>query len=451
MRIGSFFTGIGAPEQALKNLMLDGMEYQNEPLEIDLQFACDINKYAEQTFLANFNPFKFYRDITKLKMEELPKVDLLTAGFPCQSFSLAGKRLGFEDTRGTLFFDLLRYIKEHTPKYFILENVKGLTSHDKGKTLDTILKCLGQTINNQISFFKYEDSLNYNIHYQVLNTKDYGLPQNRERIFIVGIRKDLKNCFKFPKPMKLKIKLKDILEKKVNEKYYLSQENIKKLEAYNKRNKEKGNGFQAKWHDPEEDNMSSLKVGGGGADDLIKVKGAALRTYPRTTDPDADKKKGRTKKLEIREDENVNSLTEAYNDSLIWIADYRHDEGLRKRKNKISPALATRKHSATDISTMPPIIKTHSLYPRSSKTGKGGTGPLSKKDGTAYCLDTGNHQAIEYQNRIRRLTPLECFRLQGFPDDFKKPVSDTQLYKQAGNTISVPVIELIIKNLLTKS
>ena len=100
---------------------------------------------------------------------------------------------------------------------------------------------------------------------------------------------------------------------------------------------------------------------------------------------------------------------------------------------------------------MPPIIKTHSLYPRSSKTGKGGTGPLSKKDGTAYCLDTGNHQAIEYQNRIRRLTPLECFRLQGFPDDFKKPVSDTQLYKQAGNTISVPVIELIIKNLLTKS
>ena len=344
-------------------------------------------------------------------MAKIPYVDLLVAGFPCQAFSIAGNRLGFEDVRGTLFFDLLRYIKTQKPKYFILENVRGLLSHDKGKTFDIILKCLAKTLNNQISLFKYSDALNYNVHYQVLNTKNYGLPQNRERVFIIGIREDVKNTFRFPRKTPLKLKLRDMLQDNPDSKYYLKDETVNKLIEYTKKNKEKGNGFGAKFHDIEKDVMSSLKVGGTGADDLITV---------------------------------------------------------------------------------------HSLYPRSGNPKQGGSGHLKKKDGTAYCLDTENSQAIEvdsnkdiiqignivdtgnfdnpqrgriyseegispalntcpggglepkiiHKKRIRRLTPLECFRLQGFPDDFKKPCSDTQLYKQAGNTISVPVIESIILNLI---
>ena len=129
-----------------------------------------------------------------------------------------------------------------------------------------------------------------------------------------------------------------------------------------------------------------------------------------------------------------------------WIADYRNDEGLRIRKNNISPCLATRKHSTTDLSSMPPIV--HSLYPRSGNPKQGGTGHLQKSNGTSYCLDTGNNQAIEIKSRIRRLTPIECERLQGFPDNFTEGVSDTQRYKQMGNTITVNVIQSLINNLI---
>ena len=360
MKIGTFFSGVGSPEQALRDL----------DIKHEIEFACDIDKYAKETYLKNFNPKQYYKDITTLDMTKLSYVDLLVFGFPCQSFSIAGKRKGFEDTRGTLFYDALRYLKEHKPRYFIAENVKGLLSHDKGKTFGTIIDCLAKTTNYQMSLMPF-DNLGYHIHYKVLNTKDFGIPQNRERIFIIGIRDDKDNNFNFPKEIPLELKLKDILQDnpeyiihnlyggfkegvrifkdycptirtpkggghipsvaiKVDEKYYLKEETVKKLEDYNKRNKEKGNGFQAKFHNPETENMSALKIGGAGADDLV------------------------------------------------FIEDYRTDKELR----------------------------------------------------------------------IRRLTPIECERLQGFPDNFTEGVSDTQRYKQMGNTITVKVIQSIIKNLL---
>tara|TARA_R110002012_G_scaffold309372_1_gene516332 strand:+ start:401 stop:1450 length:1050 start_codon:yes stop_codon:yes gene_type:complete len=349
MKVGTFFSGVGSPEQALNNLKV----------KHEIEFACDIDKYAKQTYLKNFNPKNFYNDITSLNMKEVSYVDLLVFGFPCQAFSMAGKRGGFDDTRGTLFYDALRYLKEHRPRYFIAENVKGLVNHDNGRTFRTILDCLSKTENNQFSLMPF-DNLGYNIHYQVLNTKNFGIPQNRERIFIVGIRDDDDNTFRFPKEIPLKLKLKCILQNNVDSKFFLSEKNIEKLKEYNKRNKDNGNGFQAKFHNPETDIMSSLKTGGAGADDLI----------------------------------------------------------------------------------------THSLYPRSGNPKKGGTGHLSKKDGTSYCLDTGNNQAIEKNNNLRRLTPIECERLQGFPDNFTEGVSDTQRYKQMGNTITVNVIQEIIKNLI---
>jgi len=344
IKIGTDFSGVGAPEQALIKL---GIEHKSI-------FACDVDKYAKQSYLANYNTENFYDDITKRNHNETPYVDLYVAGFPCQAFSLAGKRLGFEDTRGTLFYDLLKYLKAKKPKYFILENVKGLLSHNGGRTFLTILDCLAKTINGQYSLTNYEDGLNYYVYYKVLNTKDYGIPQNRERVFIVGFR-DEKHSFKFPKKIPLELKLKDILQDNPNSKYYLSDKMIKGIEKSNFRERQPMdiNGV-----------CKTLKIGGD-----------------------------------------------------------------------------------------TPCFKVHSLYPRSSKTGKGGTGHLSKEDGTTYCLDTGNNQAIEYEKKLRRLTPIECFRLQGFPDSFVHKcreigISDTQLYKQAGNSITVDVMEHLIKQII---
>jgi len=314
---------------------------------------------------------------------------------------MAGKRKGFEEARGTLFFNVAEFIKINQPKVFVLENVKGLLSHDKGNTFQTIIDILsngGGTQNGQISLDVFEDGLGYHIYWQVLNTKDYGIPQNRERIFIVGF-KDFRE-FSFPKPMKLKLRLGDMLQDNLNSKYYLSDKTINRIS--NSRNKTK---FK---------NQDSIYSG-------------------------------------------------------CLIAEY----------GKI-PSDGT-------------YIRTHYLGGRKGNPKQGGTGHLSKNDGTTYCLDTSNTQAIEViqlnkskesggaqpyqQNRlydinglspalpaelggershnintkkIRRLTPLECWRLQGFRDeDFfsVKDVSDTQLYKQAGNSITVNVLIELFKKI----
>tara|TARA_R110001583_G_scaffold41335_2_gene131619 strand:+ start:19850 stop:21034 length:1185 start_codon:yes stop_codon:yes gene_type:complete len=393
MKVGTFFSGVGSPEQALNNL---GIEHE-------IEFACDIDKYAKQTYLKNFNTKQFYTDITALDMKDLSYVDLLVFGFPCQAFSLAGKRGGFEDTRGTLFYDALRYLKEHRPRYFIAENVKGLVSHDKGKTFQTIIDCLASTVNTQMSIMPF-DNLGYHIHYKVLNTKNFGIPQNRERIFIIGIRDDADNDFTFPKEFPLELKLKDILQDNPNSKYFLSEKQKDRL-------------------------LERTKV------DIKKIE-----------EP---------------------TCFDVYNKKLV--------------KN-ISICLTEPHHNNLRLVT-------HSLHPRSGDPTKGGTGHLSKSDGTSYCLDTGNAQAVEViqinpskesngkqpyqQNRIydknginpalstiwngsnlintkkiRRLTPIECERLQGFPDNHTEGVSDTQRYKQMGNTITVNVMMELFKKLL---
>ena len=384
IKIGTYFSGIGSPEQALINL----------DIEHEIEFACDIDKFARETYLKNFSCKQMYNDITKLDMKDLAYVDLLVFGFPCQAFSLAGRRGGFDDTRGTLFYDALKYLIEHRPRYFIAENVKGLVNHDNGRTFRTILDCLSKTENNQFSLMPF-DNLGYNIHYKVLNTKDFGIPQNRERIFIVGIRDDEDNTFRFPKGVSLNKKLKDILQDEYDSKYYLSEKMVAGIFKSN---------FQER------------------------------------------------KPMDI---------------------------------NKVSKCLKI----GGDVPCFEVI--SHSLYPRSGNPKEGGTGHLQKSDGTSYCLDTGNMQAVEViqvnnskeshnqqpyqQNRIydtnglspalsanlggernhllntkkiRRLTPIECERLQGFPDNHTEGVSDTQRYKQCGNTITVDVIQAIINNLI---
>ncbi len=196
---------------------------------IQCVFTSEWNKYSQQTYLANFNDFAIHGDITKINEEFIPEHDILLAGFPCQPFSQAGLKKGFSDTRGTLFFDIERILIAKKPQAFLLENVKQLKGHDKGKTLATIIEHLKN--------IGYE-----NVQYEVLKAKEFGLPQNRERIYIVGFL-DNSIKFEFPTPTKQPTKVGNILEQKVDEKYTISD---RLWEGHQRRkisNKEKGKGF----------------------------------------------------------------------------------------------------------------------------------------------------------------------------------------------------------------
>ena len=158
-------------------------------------FSCDNDKSVSDVYYNNFNENPF-SDIQSIHERNIPKHDILCAGFPCQPFSIAGKRKGFDDSRGTLFFDILRILNYHKPKAFILENVKGLVNHDNGNTFKIITESLSKSLNGVLINSSIEN-LGYNVFYKVLNSKDYGIPQNRERIFIVGFKN---NCsFEFQK------------------------------------------------------------------------------------------------------------------------------------------------------------------------------------------------------------------------------------------------------------
>jgi len=184
IKIGTDCSGIEAPIQALREL---GIKHLH-------MFSSDIDPYCRKSILANYHPLKLYKDMTKRKVSELADIDLYVCGFPCQSFSMAGKRKGMKEKRGQLFWHCLEVIEETLPSVFILENVKGLLSIDQGKTFEEIIDSL-----EEIS-----DGL-YEVDWKVLNTKDYGIPQNRERLFIVGTRKDKNISFKgWPSPTRMK-------------------------------------------------------------------------------------------------------------------------------------------------------------------------------------------------------------------------------------------------------
>lgn len=196
-------SGIEAPIQALEQMKVSFSHL----------WSCDIDPYVYESIKINYNPKKFYKDIFSRNHKNLPKTDIYIAGFPCQTFSSLGKRDGFKDKRGTVFNECLETIKNSSPKVFILENVKGLLTHDNGKTFDFIIKKLNNV-----------NKKTYNIYYKVLNTVDYNLPQHRQRIYIIGIKKkyERKN-FLFPDSVPLKKKINVILEKN------LSKDKIKKL------------------------------------------------------------------------------------------------------------------------------------------------------------------------------------------------------------------------------
>lgn len=458
MKIATVCTGIGSPEMAMRNL---GIEHE-------IVFGCEIDKYARETYLANFEPGFMVPDMTKCDWEdEKYYSDLFIGGIPCQPFSLAGKRLGELDPRGLLFFDFYRYVKNQKPKYFIIENVKGLLSDNDGNTFQNWINLLGQSVNGDLFIFPHEESLMYNLHWQVLNTKDYGLPQNRERVFLIGIRNDLPNSFVFPKKIPLKLRLKDLLEEEVDEKYYLSSESIDNLMEHKRRNDEAGNGFGVKFN--EEDGIcSTIKIGGSGKDDLVKIKSATSSGYEIATEGDSinlehlnsETRRGRVGKQVAQ------TLTTSCNQGvMIGAMRGRNPENpsdrttgaptqqmLEINENGTSNCLTSVQKDNLVVEYSNPKVKYNlsggkwdKTYEQSRRVyDENGIAP------TIHTMEGGNQEIKTFDNyRIRKLTPLECFRLQGFPDSFIKPVSNSQLYKQAGNSISVPVIQAILKNLLT--
>jgi DNA (cytosine-5)-methyltransferase 1 len=219
-RIIDLFAGIGGIRRGFERAT---------PEKIKCVFTSEWDKYAAQTYEANYPGEKVHGDITLIDEKEVPDHDILLAGFPCQPFSQAGLKKGFEDTRGTLFFDIERILLEKKPEAFLLENVKRLRTHDNGNTLRIILEHLKKA--------GYE-----NTQYKVLRARDFGLPQNRERIFIVGFL-DNKVDFKFPEPSEKETRVGDILEDKVDDKYTISDRLWEGHQRRKKQNKLKGKGF----------------------------------------------------------------------------------------------------------------------------------------------------------------------------------------------------------------
>jgi DNA (cytosine-5)-methyltransferase 1 len=425
IKVGSDFSGVGAFDQALKRL---GVNYETV-------FACDMDKYARDTFINNYGEPKYYP--MNVYDREIPSesLDIFMTSPPCQAFSLAGKRLGKYDKRGILFFNSHEFIQVNKPRFFIFENVKGLLSDDGGRTFQEWVNMLGgKSVNGLPILFPVDEAVPYHLYWQVLNAKKHGVPQNRERVFLIGIRDDLDNKFQFPKEEHLTKRLKDVLDNNVDDKYFLSENTIDKLIAYDQKQKENGNGFGAKFHD-ENGTMSALKVGGGGCDDLVKIKSGTSKVFKESRESDS-----------------------------LFVADYRADEGLIIRKDDISPCMTS---SMQDYAEWNPKAGTLNppLVGYNDKRLNETIAKNELHDGKPMMLDTYNQSVHEEcptlkarhaQNndrrlwdgfKIRRLTPRECFRLMDFPDTFTWNVSDSQAYKQAGNSIVVNVLYKILKQL----
>ncbi len=352
MKYLSLFTGIG------------GFELGIGPKHECIGYS-EINKYAEQIYKKHFPNHTNYGDITKIEAANLPDFDLLCGGFPCQSFSIAGKRKGFQDTRGTLFFDIARILKTKMPRLILLENVKGLLSHDDGNTFKTIIATL--------------DELGYDLQWQVLNSTNFGVPQNRERVFIVGHLRGTARPEVFP--------IGD--------------------------DSQEASGVQG-----QHSNTLTTRYYGGQGNGTYVAEG----------------------ELDAQDIKQVNQPTHS-NDRVY------SDEGISptlntmqggRRQPKVLIPEATKKGYAEAT-----VGQSINLSVMGSKTRRG------RVSDVAQTLDTGMQQhTLTSDFRIRRLTPVECERLQGFPDGWTAGISDSQRYKCCGNAVTVNVIKSIIERLV---
>ncbi len=368
VRIGTLFSGIGAIEHAFQRL---GLKHK-------IVFAGDIEPNCKKSYFANYDisEYDWFDDVRKFDAKKYKdKVDFIIGGAPCQAFSMVGKRLGFEDARGTLFYEFARVIKETKPKLFLFENVKGLLNHDKGRTWKVI--------------YTIFQELGYDIHFRVLNSKDYGIPQHRERVYCLGFRKKTK--FLFPSPIKLEYKMSDFLEDYVSSKYFLKEKGIKFVTSHKNKSKcytqingdialcQKRNQ-QFNWHgDFVFHPLENDKIIDAYDEFIFDVKDVEEKYYL------SDK-----------------------------VAKYVLSDGTKGFKTKIE----------TDLDVARPLLQTmHKMH------------------------RAGVDNYVTHKGRIRKLTPRECLRLMGFKDSFKIVVSDTATYQQAGNSIVVDVLIALLKEL----
>lgn len=330
MKVFSMFSGIGGFDLAMRNL---GHEIVG---------ACEIDKYAQQIYRKQFPGVPIHDDASKVQAESLPQFDMLCAGFPCQAFSIAGQRKGFEDTRGSLFFEIARIAKEKRPQILFLENVKGLFSHDKGETFRTIIRSL--------------DEVGYDAEWQLHNSK-YHVPQNRERVYIIGHLRGRRSRQVFPLGR---------ISKETNEKVIPPENNIPVVNDKN-----------------------------------------GLREVQRATCLDANYWKGHD-----------------YHGARTLIF-----KSLTERRTEEAKAIRKKSMQEDGVDWSPRRGK--ELVPRN--------------DELANCLTVGQtkEHLITDGIKIRKLTPVECERLQGFPDNWTQGISDTQRYKCCGNAVTVPVVQWI--------
>jgi len=353
LRVATVFSGIGAIEQALERC--------NIPYEI--VFACDNNNFVKQSYFENYeiNEERWFDDITDIDGSDFDNVDLIVGGSPCQSFSSVGKRKGLNDNRGNLIFDYIKLIKKLNPNIFIFENVKGLTTMEKGKVwLDLVLPEFSST--------------NYSLFYQVLNSVHYGIPQNRNRLFLVGFREPIKD-FKFPNPVPLALKVPDLLLDQADESLYLSV---------------KGRKFVSS---EKQQKMSSTQVNGNIA------------------------------------------LCQRANQQFNWHGDFilESKEALEE-KYFLSEAVKSY------------VLSTGTKNFKSTpKTNLDIARPLLSSMGSMHRAGVDNY--FEYEEKIRKLSPRECLRLMGFSDNFKQVVSNTQMYKQSGNSMVVDILIHLLKSI----
>jgi len=405
IKTGSDFSGVGAFDQALRKL---GIDYQTI-------YACDWDKYARQTYIENYGePDYFPKDVYE---REIPKesLDLYMTSPPCQAFSLAGKRKGEDDERGILFYNSHEFIQKNNPRYFIFENVRGLLSDANGVTFKVWLDMLGgKSVNGNPVLFPNENSTPYHIYWQVLNAKHYGVPQNRERVFIIGIRDDADNTFRFPKTQHLTKKLKDVLEDSVDDKYFLSEKMVNRCTTYE---------WAKPFTDPDKKEIANCVTAN-------YSKQASDCEYINTNNKIANQNYSKHKNTIEKGD-----FMDSYNQTI-------HKE--------VTPTITTR----VSASACSHIFEGKVVQLNQSKEC-GGKQPYQQNrmydiNGINPALNAGQSVwggNIINTKQIRRLTPRECFRLMDFPEDFKWSVSDTQAYKQAGNSIVVNVLAEIINKL----
>lgn len=541
IKVGSDFSGVGAFNQALKRL---GVDYE----EI---FACDMDKYARQTFIHNYGEPKYYPKNVYDREIPTDSLDIYMTSPPCQAFSLAGKRLGKEDKRGILFFNSYEFIQINKPRYFIFENVKGLLSDDEGKTFQEWVNMLGgKSVNGVPIIFPYEESVPYHLYWKVLNAKDYGVPQNRERVFLIGIRDDKDNNFRFPLEEALTKRLKDVLEPDVDEKYFLSEKMIDCLQNYQSdkfqvnteminntdlarslrtemakmgrqdnylkigtwRTHEDGKGFR----EVSDGNCPTIPAKAredGSGQPVIQIKSATSKGHEEATEGDSVNlsapnsktrrgrvgkgvaqtldtgcqqavilgytrdSKGNVVKRNIKNEANtIHSSTGSGGNTDQFVMTINEEQSQETEDNVSIGALRGRvekneeeqsgnynqkleinnqgtSNTITSVQKDNLVVYNQEVIQLNPSKESGGQQPYQHNRvyadyGLMTTLDTDSKRKSVLTNcEIRRLTPRECFRLMDFPDTFTWPVSDSQAYKQAGNSIVVNVLYKILKSL----